>query len=213
MISFSNNHLKASERDALIEPMEEFVRNHIKGPNLGVLTDSVTYATADDAGKPSNVYQWSVELLRGSATSFQENAAAIERKNRELGRILGVEQLLLGTGSAGSYALSADKTRSFYLLVDGALLEVREAVAKDLLPRLWELNGWPVEMIPKLTTEAVRFTDVEAVAGALRDMATAGAILSPDDPVISEVRDLMGLSRPTTVLPLPATQDTGGNDE
>ena len=50
--------------------------------------------------------------------------------------------------------------------------------------------------MPELSTEAVRFTDVEQIGATLRDMATAGAVLEPDDPIIGEVRDLMGVSRP-----------------
>ncbi len=177
-------------------PLRKFIESHIKSPKLGLLLDSLTYETRDEAGRPSNAKQWDVELLKGSASSFAENAAAIERLNRELARILGVEQLLLGSDSAGSFALSRDKTNAFFLLVDGALTEIRQAVEKDLLQTLWRLNGWPVERMPELNTEAVRFTDVEQIGATLRDLATAGAVLEPDDPVIGEVRDLMGLSRP-----------------
>ena len=134
-----------------------------------------------------------MELLKGSATSFKENAEAIERVNREMARVLGVEQLLLGAGN-GSYALSADKTSSFFLLVDGALTEIREAVVEDLLKTLWELNGWDPEMMPELTTEAVRHTDVQEMAAVLRDMAAAGAVLDINDPAINEVREILGLS-------------------
>lgn len=117
-----------------------------------------------------------------------------------MARILGVEQLMLGSDSAGSFAMSQDKTTSFYLLVDGSLREIREQVDTDLVDILFTLNGWPLEMKPELGTEAVRFTDIEAIATTLRDMATAGAPLAPNDPVVGEVRDLMGLSQPTDVV-------------
>ena len=142
---------------------------------------------------------WNVELLTGSATSFAENAAAIERLNRELARILGVEQLLLGAGQ-GSYALSQDKTHQFYLLAEGALTEIREAVERDLLRALWRLNGWDAALMPEIRTEAVQYRDIQQIGATLRDLATAGAVLDPEDPVIGEVRDLMGLSRPAAVV-------------
>ena len=182
----------------LEEPLRQFVRSHVRGnPELGLYLDSLTYQTSNEAQAPSAVRQWDVELLKGTATSFAENAAAIERLNRELARILGVEQLLLGSG-VGSYSLSQDKTHQFYLLVDGALTEIREAVERDLLRTLWRLNGWPAEMMPKVSTEAVQYRDIQQIGATLRDMATAGAVLAPDDPVIGEVRDLMGVSRPET---------------
>jgi len=182
-----------AQRMQIEKPLRDFIKNHIKSAKLGMLLDSIAYETKDEAGRPSSIRQWDVELLKGSATSFKENADAIERINREMARVLGVEQLLLGEGN-GSYALSADKTSSFYLLIDGALTEIREAVNDDLLKTLWQLNGWDPELMPEMATEAIRHTDVQEVAAVLRDMATAGAVLDPDDPVVDEVREMMGVS-------------------
>ncbi len=191
--------ISESQRVAIEAPLRAFIKDHVKSANLGMLLDSITYQSQDESGRPSPNKQWDVEILKGSATSFSENAAAIERLNREMARILGVEQLMLGSDSAGSFAMSKDKTNSFFLSVDSSLTELRAAVKDDLLDTIWELNGWPDEMKPTLTTDAVRFTDVEEVAATLRDMATAGAPLDPEDPVIDDVRDLMGVSKPVRV--------------
>ena len=184
------------QRQAIERPMLDFITKHIKTPNIGLLLDSMTYETSDDAARPSNVPKWDVDLMRGSATSFKENAAAIERLNRELARVLGVDQLLLGSDSTGSYALAKDKSSNFRLLVDGALQEIRATVEKDLLETLWRLNGWPAEMLPEIAIESVRDHDIEQVAGALRDLALAGSAMMPDDPAVPEIRALLGLSAP-----------------
>lgn len=188
--------MSEAEVNQVLAPLQTFAQSHVRDPKLGAMLDSMVYETKDDAGRPSNVPQWNIELLKGSSTSFKENAAAIERLNRELARILGVEHLLLGSDSSGSFALSRDKTSSFFLLVDGALTEIREQIEDDLLKTMWRLNGWPEETIPEVKTEAVRFTDVEQIGATLRDMATAGAVIGVDDPVVGEVRELMGLSSP-----------------
>ena len=60
---------------------------------------------------------------------------------------------------------------------------------------MWQLNGYPMEMMPEMSVDSVRFSDVEVITAALRDMATAGAVITPDDPAVGDVRDLMGLSR------------------
>lgn len=128
-------------------------------------------------------------------TSSQEAvAAAINRLNMEIARILNVEGLLLGADSKGSYALSRDKTNALYLIVDASLNEIREGYQKDIVDTLWTLNGFDPALKPKLKTEAIQFRDIEQVTAALRDMATAGATLAPNDPAINEVRDMIGLS-------------------
>ncbi|MCY3784596.1 MAG: hypothetical protein OXG79_12550 [Chloroflexi bacterium] len=185
-----------ADRKRLEKPLADFVKEHVRNPELGMLLDSEVYRGTDDTERPSTTRMWDVELLQGSSTSFAENAAAIERLNREIARIIGVDQLLLGSDSQGSFALSKDKTHAFYLMVTGALVEIRKAVQKDVLAAIWRLNGWPVEMMPQIKTEAVGYTDVEQAAGALRDLATAGAPLFPEDPAYGEMLDLLGLTRP-----------------
>lgn len=184
-----------AQRQQIEAPLRSFVENHIRTHKLGMLLDSMTYTSQDEAGRPSVVKQWDVELMKGSSTSFKENAAAIDRLNMEMARVLGVEQLLLGSTGAGSYALSKDKTGAFFLLVDGAVTEIKAAVNNDLLKTLWALNGFPKETMPRMETEATRFVDAESIAASLRDLALAGAPTDPDDPVVDKIRDLMGVPR------------------
>lgn len=193
--------ISKAQRESIESPLRTFVQNHIRTTSLGLLLDSAVYESEDDAATPSSQRLWDVDLLKGSATSFQENASAIERLNREMARILGVEQLMLGSDSTGSFALSQDKTNSFFLLVDGTLTEIENQIKDDLLTTVWRLNGWDDEMMPELGTDAVRHTDVAEVAATLRDMATAGATLDERDPVIDAVRELLGMpGRPPEIL-------------
>ena len=192
----ADGEISREERKALERPLRQFIEQHIRDPKLGLLLDSMTYQSQDESLQPTNVRMWDMELLKGTSASFAENAAAIERLNREIARILGVEQLLLGSDSAGSFALSRDKTQALLLSMDAAQVEIRAAVKHDLLRTLWRLNGFPPEVMPEIATESVRFTDVQEIAATLRDMATAGATLDEDDPVVGDVRDLLGVSRP-----------------
>ncbi len=187
--------ISSADKIALEKPLRDFVQSHIKTPQLGLLMDSLTYTTEDDKATPSQIPQWSMELLKGEPTGQDSVAKAIERLNREMARVLGVESLLLGTDSRGSHALARDKTQTFSLMVDSTLQELQEVMEKDYLGPVWLLNGWPDELKPTLKTEPVQYRDIEQVTGALRDMAQAGAVLPMDDPAINEVRDLLGLSR------------------
>ena len=191
-----NGIITPEQRSAMEAPLRSFIQNHIKSAKIGILLDSLAYESQDDSAIASNIRQWDIEVMKGSATSFAENAAAILRLNQEIARVLGVEQLLLGEGNAGSYALSRDKTSSFFLMVDSALTEIKEAVTDDLLTNIWKLNGWDDKMKPVIRPEGLRYMDVSEVTTALRDMGLAGAVLAPDDPVIRDVRAMMGVSVP-----------------
>ena len=176
-------------------PIKTFLQNHVKSPKLSMLLDSHVYHAQDEAQRPSPQKQWDVELLKAASTSLEPVARTIQRLNREIARVLGTEQLMLGEDIAGSFALSKDKTQSFVLLVEGALKEMRTIAKRDLLTPVWELNGWPIEMMPEPATESVNYKDVEEVARTLQYIALAGVPVHPDDPALQELRDITGLSR------------------
>ena len=187
--------ITAAEKDAMVQVLKDFIDNHIRAPESGLLLDSIPYRTEDEKGTPSSEKQWDVELLKGTISSLPELSKAIDRTTRSIATLLGVEHLLLGSDSKGSYALSRDKTNNFFLIVDSTLEELGESFDKDLVDTVWKLNGLNPKLKPTLTPEPIKFSDIEQVTGALRDLAQAGAPLDVDDPVVDEVRELVGLSR------------------
>lgn len=191
-----NPPVTQADIDKAVDQMKELLRNHIANPERGILLDSQPWVTIDERQTPSAVPHWNLELLKGGSTNLQDAGNTIERINREIARVLGVEHLLLGSGSAGSYALSRDKTNNFALVVDSTLKELAWSFDQDLLGPLFMLNGWPEELRPTLKTESIQYKDVEEVVGALRQLADAGAPMLPTDEAVGEVYDLIGLTRP-----------------
>lgn len=192
-----NNVMTQQQADAAINGLRRFVQMEIRKKNTGMILDSQHFNdTTADGPKASAVAQWGIELLTGSSGSLPQLSAAIERLTVEMARIMGVENILVGSGGDGSLALSKDKSNNLYLLVNSTLVDMAGQFNKDIVDTLWALNGLPAEMKPSLKTEDVAFRDVEQVAKALADMATAGAVLAPDDPAVDDVRDLLGIARP-----------------
>lgn len=186
-----------AQRASILQPLKDFILKHIKNPSLGMMLDSQTYETQDEAGRPSNAKLWDLELLRSDGTAQSQTAIdnAIKRKTREIARILNVEGLLLGDNSTGSEALARDKTRNTLLIAQSSLQEIVETMQRDFLDPLMDLNGWSEEVRPELTTDSLRLIDVTEISAVLRDMASAGATLMPDDPVINDVREMLGVSK------------------
>lgn len=184
-----------AQKAVLLGPLETFIQNHLKGPNLGLALDSETYRSLDEAAVPSQNPKWDIDVLRvGLGGTIQQAGNAIDRLSHEMARILGCEHLLMGGNDRGSYAMSKDKTANFYLMVDAAVQEINSVYQTDYLDVLWELNGWPEEMKPRFQPETLKFSDVDQIATALRDMAIAGAVISPSDPAVDDVRELLGIS-------------------
>lgn len=188
--------LNQTQADSIVKPLRQFVSNHIKNPKLGMLLDSSVYTSRDSQATPSSTGQWGLDLLRGNASNTQEQVAkTIERLNHEIARLIGVEHLLLGSDGRGTQALSRDKSHNFFLIIDSALAELSETFDKDIIDVIWEYNEFDPELKPSFSTEAVQFRDIEQITGAIRDLANSGDPLMPDDPIINEVRELLGLSK------------------
>lgn len=183
------------QMDLAISQMTSFVELQVKDSNTGIVLDSMPYESeAADGMKVSSVYQYSMDLLQGTSNGLPELSTAIDRLQREMARIIGTEHLMMGD-QGGNRALAVDKSRNLYLIANSVLSSICAGYDADLIPAIWALNGFPEESQPHFKAEDVSFKDVGQVTAALRDMATAGAVLAPDDPVIDDVRDLLGVSR------------------
>lgn len=187
-----SGEITAAQAIKAVAPIEEFIKKHVRKPDLGLLLDSEVFVTTDDATRPSSEKKFDLSLLDGSQTSLPEVAAAIQRINLEIARVLGIESLLMGDGTGGSFALAKDKTSQFSLTIDATLNELVDAFTTDLLDVLWMLNGWPEEEKPKIKVESVQYRSIEEITAAIRDIANSGAMLEPNDPIINFIRGLLG---------------------
>lgn len=197
--------LTAEEKTALEQVLRDFIQNHVRALDSGLILDSAPYTGQDDTAMPTDVYQWDIELLKGGSVSFEQINTAIERKTRDMAVVLGVEHLLLGSNSsAGSYALSKDKTDSFFLNVDSTLIEIAQAGDKDIIAPLCEMNGIPKDLRPTLRPRPVQFKDLQQIGRLLKDLAYAGAPIDPRDSAVNEAREIAGLPPiDEKILPAP----------
>lgn len=192
--------ISEAERANAIAAITNFITNHIRGPNTGVVLDSSTYRTTDEKGAVSSSLMWDVELLKAEGSSHAQIDMAIKRKTQELARLFGVEHLLLGSDGAGSLALATQSTKRLHGMVNSTLKELREVTAKQLIPVLMKWNNIPRALWPKPQPEEIAYRTIEEVTGALANMATAGVPLMPGDPAVDAVRDMMGLPRTDPAL-------------
>ena len=193
-----NGEITEERAKALIQSMEDIVKMSRKSNTTGLLLDSAPYISkTDTAANVSTMPQWDLTLLgngrqSGAIGGLSDIAKAIERLQIECARVIGTDSLMLSGG--GSQALSSDKSKNLYLMVNAALSDVKFQANKDLIDPFWKLNGFPDEMKPRFEVEEVNEQTASEIAAVLRDMATAGATLAPDDEVINDVRNMLGVS-------------------
>lgn len=191
----SEGKLTKQQGDDMIAGLREFVTMQRRTSETGLVVDSKPYESKSENGiTVSGSPQWDLQLISGDPQSVEEIGMAVKRLQYEVALLLGAEVLLTGREGEGSRALSEDKSRNTYLTANAILADIAEGVNRDIRDPIWAMNGFPDELKPKAVPEDVSFKDAETVAKTLADMATAGAVLAPDDDAIDDVRNLLGIS-------------------
>lgn len=197
----SDGLMTKGDAEMAMKAMEDFVQLQVKQSDTSITLDSLPYfSSAADGAKVTGTPQWGLELLQGSSSGVEALDKAIIRTQTEMARILTVEHLMMGE-SSGNRSLGEDKSKNLYLVANAVLEDIAMGVTNDIVPHICMLNGIPEELFPYCEPEDVAFKDAESVAATLQKMALAGAVLAPDDPVISDVRALMGVSEPAPIPP------------
>lgn len=185
--------------------MHNLVANHVKSPFMGIVLDSATYSTdTKGAQNPtiSAIPKWAIEIIKGTPAGLAEINVTIERLNREIARVLGMEHLLLGGDGKGSLALSQDKTSMFASVLEATLDEMAWFTVHDLVYPLLEMNGLdPETCCPQVMPDPIATERIEATVDALLKLSQAGAILMPDDPAINQIRGRLHLADQPEITP------------
>jgi hypothetical protein len=189
----NKKRITQAQANSILDNLESFVTDHIRSSATGLIIDSATYKSQDDASTPSSNPMWGIDLLKADVSSQEAIAEAINRLTRGIARVLASEGLLLGESGSGSLAMAKSKAQTFSMVVDAALIEVAEAYEKDLLRPLAKLNGWNPAYLPTLLPEKMQDRDVAEIMEGIVALSRAGAPLSPEDPAIDVARDMLGL--------------------
>jgi hypothetical protein len=188
--------LTEEERDQLLTDMNALLQMQRKGEDTSIMLDSMPYVSkSDTAENITHVMQWGIDLISSDAPGLKDISQAQIRVQQEIARLFGTESLLLGSSGTGSLALAREKADTLMMSVNSINNDIKDQFNKDYIDLLWQLNAWPQEMKPKFKIEEVGIKDAEIVAKVIAEMASAGAILDPSDPVIQDVRELLGVSR------------------
>jgi hypothetical protein len=154
--------------------------------------DSAPYFGLDASQSPSGVPQFALEMLSSTNSSAGPIHTAIERKCREIGRVLGIEALLMGGGGQAQASVSKDKVSQLQTTMNQINRDLASTFDSDAISRLWEMNGFPVEMKPTSNPDMVNLRDVEALVAMVS--ALAGAAFRPGDAAENELRAMIGVS-------------------
>ena len=153
-----------------------------------IITPSDTYLDKD--GSPTNIRLVDIELMASNGKRNIDIDPIIRRYQHDIARSVLSEFLLLGS-QGGSYALSKSKTDLFLRALESYIQSIVDVLNKQLVERLWELNGLSYDLMPKIVAGDVAPHDLREIASFLRNLNGAGIDVSAQPEVVT---DLMGIA-------------------
>lgn len=142
----------------------------------------------DENGNPF----FEVELLSTGSSRQFDTTAIIDRYDRRIATTLLADFIFLGQDAVGSFALSSDKTALFSTALGTFLERIQAVLNRDLLPRIWHLNGMDPKIMPTFQHGDVEKPDLGQLGEFIRALSGAGAPLFPDRELENHLRDAAG---------------------
>ena len=180
---------EATTDQANLRSQFERILRDLKNNEQGyALLPSDLYVDAD--GKPTSQRLMDVELITANGSRSIDIDPVVKRYQHDIARSLMAEFLMLGSGS-GSYALSKTKTDLFLRSLESYINTIVDVLNKQLVERLWQLNGLAWATMPKLVAGDVAPHDLREIASFLRNLNGAGIEVQDQ---VEVVEDLMSIA-------------------
>lgn len=168
----------------------------------------------NDDGSKTSIPMVQFDLVTAKGTRAIPTGDVILRHQQNIARSVLADFLMLGSGDKGSFALSKSKTDLFLAAAAGYTEAISSVLNRQLLTRLWEINGFDPDLMPMISFGDIAPVDLAELGAFVRDIAGAGMPLFPDDDTENTIRRAAGFPEKTADPDLmgaapPQPTDTG----
>jgi hypothetical protein len=151
------------------------------GENLR-MDEQACVVLASEVDQDTKAPLWSMELLQSAGAKQYDIDAFIQRHEQRILMVIGLSDwITIGHEGTGSRALVDPKIDMSAQMLDGIMDNIAEVFTRHAFPRLFALNGWPLDRMPKMTHGSANKEDITAAMALLDGLAKAGADVFPDE--------------------------------
>lgn len=175
----------SKEEKRIYNKIKEIVTNIRRDEQEGIVFPQVF----DEEG--NKVYD--LELMSTGGQRQFNTSEIIERYDKRIAMTVMADFILLGQSDTGSYALSSDKTDLFTTALKTWVNSIQSVFNRKAVVKLFKVNGFSLERLPKITAGKIRKVDLSEVAEYINTLAGAGAPIFPDRELEDYLRRLADL--------------------
>lgn len=180
------NAAVGTKQQKTVEAFRKMVRGVRRDENEGLILPS-----AFDQDTKQQLFEF--ELMSSSGTRTFDTNAIIQRYEQRILMSVLADFILVGHESTGSYALHTDKTGIFRAALNAITKAIADTLNRHAVPRLFEVNGWKLDELPKFEPTNIDPPDLDQLASFISATAGAGMQWFPDPELEKFVRDIARL--------------------
>jgi len=156
--------------------------------------EGVVFPMAYDQDTKQPLY--SFELMGGGGGRQFNTDEIIKRYEERILMTVLADFILVGhDGSGGSYSLHVDKTGIFRTSLNSIAESIADVLNRYAIPRLFMVNGWKPEQLPKIVPTDVDAPDISQLGAFMQAMAGTGVTWFPDGDLENFVRNAARLPK------------------
>ena len=173
----------SNEEKETAEHFKSVLSSLHNGEQSGVLLPMVY----DETGK--ELFKFDVISVMGQTANDVDKI--IRRLRNEIVTGLMYPSMTLGQDGSGSFALAESLEGISATVIEARLVEIRDQLNHDLIPQLFQLNGWDSSVVPFLDFEEVQRTNIGDWSSAVQRIASNG-LIKLDAKTVNEVHSRLG---------------------
>ena len=181
-----------AEARASLNYFKKVVTNVRIDEQMGLILPSDTFRDVD--GKMSNVPMYEFDLLTPkSGTLSVKSNEVLQRYNLDILKTSLADFIDLGHQARGTQNLAISKVDLFFQAIAGWVQAIAAVLNRDLLPRVWQLNGFDMALMPTYEANLPQRLDLDQWGNFVLHLSQAGMPLFPDKDLENYIRDASGM--------------------
>lgn len=176
------NAKPGSDQMKMVEAFRKLVKSVRRDEQEGIVLP-----TAFDQDTKQPLFDF--ELLSSGGTRAFDTSAIIGRYEQRMLMVALADFILVGHEDTGSYALHTDKSGLFRTAINSIAHAIADVFNRHAIPRLFAMNGWKPDELPKIVPNDVDPPDLTQLGGFMTQMAQAGIVWFPDPELEKFIRD------------------------
>lgn len=193
------------EQQTAVTEYEQMVRRVRRNEMAGLVLPSIF-----EKGTQNKLLDFELKTTGGRRQ--HDTDKIVQRWDTRMALSIQAQFMITGLGHQGSFALASSQTHVFAIAIGAILDTIAETIQRHALPKIWALNGLPMDRMPELKHGDIETPDLRDLGNFILRLSDAGFPINTSPVVLQQLLQAAGLDV-SFAGPKLGTPTTDGDDD